>query len=270
MWISPEDGSGVPEASVPEVAVQSASEIARAARLKDQITLAMVGGLPRGRPLKPWEPLKLAPQHLNWIFDRSAGMRESEIAERYSVNPQWVCTVLGHPDAESLMGELMSVGADRIADPMARIQAFSHEMINTKLEIVRDVNTEKKLRNDIAGDFLDRAGYGAQHKTDTKIEHSFKVPAAIAARLVAGLDESNRIADMDYSGFIAERTGGRTLQEGESAGLALTPSLGQAEEFDGNAAPGYDALSAARRETDAALADEKEYRDEQRKARRMA
>src|ERR1019366_3260834 len=143
----------------------------------------------------------------------------------YSVNPQWVCTVLGHPDAESLMGELMSVGADRIADPMARIQAFSHEMINT----------EKKLRNDIAGDFLDRAGYGAQHKTDTKIEHSFKVPAAIAARLVAGLDESNRIADMDYSGFIAERTGGRTLQEGESAGLALTPSLGQAEESDGNA-----------------------------------
>ena len=106
------------------------------------------------------------------------------------------------------------------------MKSFSHEMINMKLTIVRDEQTPRTLKNDIASDFLDRAGYGARKKLDVETHHSVSIPLEAAKRLTDALDSSMRIADIDYSPFIAQK-----LLEGEvqSESLALTPSAGHTE-----------------------------------------
>lgn len=264
MWIAPESGERIPgesETLIPGVEV-SAAELLRGKRLKEMVAAATMGSLPTGRPLKPWEPSALGPQHLCWIFDRAQGMQGKEIAERYGVQQGRVSVILNHPYAEMLLGELLSVSADRIADPVARMQAFTHEMINVKLELVRNPETHQTLRNDIASDFLDRAGYGVKRQIDAKVEHSFRVPAAAASRLVEALDESNRIQDVDYSQHVVRSRVAPELQEGEV--LSLASGHGQPKTSDGISP---DALPATPSELDIAKAEEKEFLAEQRKRR---
>ena len=237
--VMPEDGQRAEDepAVAPSAETATVAEVLRLARLEATIRGALEGTLPLGRAMKPWELQKLSPVHLQMVFDKASGMKGVEIAAKHGVDSARVYTILGHPHAEALLGELMSVQADRIADPIERMKSFSHEMINTKLELVRDPQSPRTLRNDIAGDFLDRAGYGARKKLDIAAEHSIKIPAEAAHRLADALEASKRIEEIDYADFVVQPDSlpAPKLLEGEaqSASLALTPSAGHTEASDG-------------------------------------
>lgn len=210
----------------------AAHEAPRAARLQEVVCDVLSGVLPRARALKPWEPPALRPNHIQMCFDKAeGGLNQNEIAEKYGTTPGRVSTILRHPDAEFLIGEILGLTADRIADPIERMKSFSHEMINKKLTLVRDPATPRTLQNDIASDFLDRAGYGARKKVDVDTTHKLSIPAAAAARLTSVLEESMRVesAPVDYTRYLAPK-----LQEDGSAGAspAAASGTGHTEALD--------------------------------------
>lgn len=227
MRISLEDGQKLDqgeeavETAASGTAPRSASEIARGDRLIAVTTQVLAGEAPRGRELKTWEMQTLAPLHIQILFDRADGMRTKALAEKYGMAESRMSVILHHPDSEYFLGEVMGVTADRIADPIERMKSFAQEMINVKLDIIRDEETPRVLKNDIASDFLDRAGYGARKKLDVETKHSVMIPAAAAARLSDALDASRRVASVDYSTFLAPKLLEGTTQ-GASAGSAMT------------------------------------------------
>jgi hypothetical protein len=169
--------------------------------------------------------------------------------------------VLASPNAQTVLGEILSVSADRIADPLMRIQGVAHEMINIQLEIARNPSVKDELRSQIASDFLDRAGYGARRQSDVAVAHTITIPASAANQLAAALHASRRVSELQYSDHLVlpptDRVTSLQLLEGERASQPLTPSLGQMEVLAGtspDALPTTPTLSA---EEELSLAEER-------------
>lgn len=265
MNASVEDGQRLPDEPTPAPAPSKDAE--RRAHLKEVTLKAMDGSLPRGRELKYWEPPALAPQHIAWCFDRAAGMRNIDIAEKYNVTPERVSVILNSPDAEYLMGEILAVGADRVADPIERMKGFAHEMINVKLSIIRDAEAPKSLKNEIASDFLDRAGYGARRKVDVNVKPSITLPVEQGKRLVDALEESMKVADVDYSAYLSRRPSPERKEESESRTLSSGPEQAGAS-LEG--LPEASPATEREREVELSLAEEDVLLRDARKKRRIA
>lgn len=163
---------------------------------------AMRGAMALSRPLKPWEPEKLNPMHVQMIFDRAVGLKGAEIAQKYDMDASRVSVILNHPYAERILGAIMATLSDRVTDPVERMRGYAHEMIDTKLEIVRDVKTPKGLRNAIASDFLDRSGYGARRQLEITTPQAPSVAPEHFGRLAEALNEARKGGLSDYGRFV--------------------------------------------------------------------
>lgn len=239
-----EDGSRVDAEDAAASLVAGASESSRAeedytqlpdvpfsSRLALVVTKALAGDLLRGRQLQPWEPKALNPLHVNMVLDRAAGMKPCEISEKYGLSLARGSIILNHPDAVQIYNAVLSTSADNLADPRKRIESYAHEVLDIKMELVRDAETPRMLRDKIATDILDRAGYGARKQLDVDVQHRVELPAAQASLLATALQESNRIADVDYSRFLLKSPtseGGETPQATVPA-LRLPGGIGRAE-----------------------------------------
>ena len=100
-----------------EVEKVSTPEIPR--EFTELFEAALHGELPRRRELKPWEPDKLSPRHLEMIMMRASGVAPGIIARFFDVDPSNVSIVVNHPDAKYLMGSIFvtGTGAARGASP---------------------------------------------------------------------------------------------------------------------------------------------------------
>lgn len=163
---------------------------------------AMKGIMALTRPLKPLEPKKLSPVHIQMLMDRAMGMRPTEIAQKFDMDASRVSVILNHPYAERILGAIFATLSDRVTDPIERMKGYAHEMIDTKLEIVRDVKTPKGLRNAIASDLLDRSGYGARKHVEITTPTSPSVPLEAVSRLTEALNEVRKAPATDYGRFI--------------------------------------------------------------------
>lgn len=279
MRISLEDGQKLDQEPSTEEAparAPASHEVLRSARLMQVTAQVLAGEAPRGRELKAWEAQSLTPLHIQILFDRADGMRTKELAEKYGWAESRISVVLHHPDAEYFLGEVMGTMADRMADPVERMKSFAHEMVNVKLEIVRDSETPRALKNDIASDFLDRAGYGARKKLDIDTKHSVMIPAASAARLADALDASRRVATIDYSAYIAPKLLEGTTQEGASPAAmtaesqeGLTPAGGHSASDNGASPDDLPVAAPADWKHEEALANE-EFDKQPRRRMRIA
>lgn len=178
--------------------------------LRELVGQALSGTMVVARPLKPVsEPEKFTPVHLNCIFDRAQGMRVFEIAEKRGLSQVRVSTILNHPYAEVLFGALMAQMADHLTDPVERMKAYAHEMIDVKVQMVRDQTTPKVLRNSIAGDLLDRAGFGPRMKVDHTHAKPAQpsVPPEALPRIAGALSDLKRVAEIDYAPYVAGKEG---------------------------------------------------------------
>jgi hypothetical protein len=174
----------------------------RESRVPELVEAAMRGIMPLTRPLKQWEPEKLNPMHIQMIMDRAMGMKNSELAQKFDLDPNRVSVILNHPYAERILGAIMATLSERVTDPIERMRGFAHEMIDTKLEIVRDPKTPKGLKNAIASDWLDRVGYGAKKQVEITTPQQPSVPAAAVSRLADALIEARKAPTTDYSRFV--------------------------------------------------------------------
>lgn len=202
--------AAAPEATVPPVPATPSLEMT--------IKGALNGTLVRGRPLDFGELKTLNPVHIAAIIDRAAGMRVEEIAEKYDWQEQWVRKMLRHPDAETIVGRILSSFADQAADPIARLQGYAHEAITTKVNIMRNSRSEV-LRDRVASDLLNRAGYGARIMVDMNQTGGFNRVAEeqpqLLHRIAEALDESNTAgASADYSKYVNKAPLDSAVQQG--------------------------------------------------------
>ena len=175
----------------------------RESPVPELVQAALRGIMPLSRPLKPTEPVKFSPLHIQMLMDRAMGMRPSEIAQKYDLEPARVSVILHHPYADRIIGAIMATLADRVTDPVERMRGYTHEMIDTKLEIVRDRKTPKALRNAIASDFLDRSGYGARRQLEITTPQAPTVPIEAVSKLTDALREA-RADPSDYRRFLRQ------------------------------------------------------------------
>lgn len=221
---------------------ETVAERFRRARVKALIGKLMDGSLDVGRPLLVEEVKKFSNDHVSMVLEMAAGLTLKEIAQKYGKHYETLQRLRAHPYTEILLAEMHSAKMDAMLDPMTRIKNAANEMVNTKLEIVRDPTTSKQLRNVVATDLLDRAGLTAPKRSEAKVEHTFSLPQSMAARLVAGLEESQEVQPASYDRYLQAPS---QLLQGEvsSASEDLIPSSGQTKESVG-ASPGAPAAAA--------------------------
>lgn len=168
-------------------------------RISDLISRALKGELPREREPHYWEPKVLTAAHINMVMDRAAGFSLVEIGARWEYTPQQVANVLAQPDAQLILSTILSVQAEKLTDIDSRIKAMSHEALNVKVEILRSPDASPAVRDRVASDILDRAGYAPKQKIETDHTHRILMPAQAATGLRDALEASRRVALVDYT-----------------------------------------------------------------------
>lgn len=192
------------------------------ARVESLVLGALTGTLPRERELLPYEAQKLRPRHIVILMDIAGGMTVPEVSERRRMTTVRINTILKHPDAQKILAALQSQSADKLSDVNARLQQYANEMLSTQVELVRTTKNEG-LKQKIAADLLDRAGYGPRQKIDINQTNRFIMPAAAASAMTGALLEADRVADLDYSSFTGKDLSnpGKSLESG--AGESTRP-----------------------------------------------
>lgn len=208
-FISAKDGEASP-ASASSLAVRPAKSVS------DVVRDVLAGLLPRGRALRDGEPAVLSALHISMIFDKALGMRTKELAEKYDSTESWVSRIIHHPDAEFLLAAIMGQVADNLTDPRARLEGYAHEAINVKVELLRTSRNDA-LRDRIATDFLDRAGYGAPQKIDVNSHSTFSLDPETSAKLSGALDAARRVSTVDYKRFLVRGGGAPEAGSGEES-----------------------------------------------------
>jgi hypothetical protein len=184
--------------------------------VSDVVRDALGGLLPRGRALREGEPAVLSALHISMVFDKALGMRTKELAEKYDTTESWVSRIIHHPDAEHLLAVIMGQVADNLTDPRARLQGYAHEALNVKVELLRTSRNDA-LRDRIATDFLDRAGYGAPQKLEINDHKTFSLDPETSAKLSGALDAARRVSSVDYKRFLVRGGGAPEAGPGEES-----------------------------------------------------
>lgn len=215
------------------------------ARIADLIDKALKGELPRERSPHTWEPQVLTPVHVQMVLDRAMGFQLKEIAERWDYTAAQVANVLAQPDAQTILSTILSMQADKLVSMEDRFAALAPEALNVKVEILRNPEASPLVRDRVASDLLDRAGYGPRKKLDIDTTHRILLPAQAATGLRAVLEESRRVASVDYSRFL-QKPGGEVagthlqLEAGHlkvADGASPVPSSGPGEPIESTEAP---------------------------------
>jgi hypothetical protein len=219
----PAEEKGAEAGSSLPVGLRSLAERQREAaeRILKLVKGACEGTLPLERELHKWEPAALNATHVSMCIDRALGFTVKEVAERHEYTPRQTGVVLAHPYSQLLISTMLSAAADKVQDVSSRLEALAPEALNTKVDLLRSTKSEN-LRDKIASDLLDRAGYGSRKKLDVNLGTGFAVPASLAATLGSVMDESKQVASLDYSRYISSSS------ESNSTGRdsALQPSAG--------------------------------------------
>lgn len=191
-----------PEGRQPQGQSREEVETRETVRLGQLVKDALDGKLPRDRAPHAWEPSILTPLHMNMIFDRAGGYQLTEIAARWDYTTVQVANVLGSPDAQTILSTIMAMQAGALVSIEERFKVLAPEAVNVKVSLMRDAEAPAAVRNLIASDILDRAGYAPRKHADIEHTHRILLPAQAATGLRDALDESRRVATVDYSGFL--------------------------------------------------------------------
>lgn len=248
----------------PEAVSEHALSLAQQ-RVQDVIEAALSARIPRSRPLRPWDAQKLNARHIAMLCDKASGMSSKEIAERYKMSEVRVSAIVTHPDSIVVLSALLSLNADKQTDISARLQGYSHEMLTGKVEIFRETS-DLRLKNAIATDILDRAGYGSRQQVDLNASMRFVMPLAQAAAVTQALDESNRVSAVDYRQFTGKKLGEQAQAAlGSGASVSVPVSRESEPLTDDGASPEASQGSSSSPELRLALLEERESRAARRR-----
>lgn len=217
----PDDGSRLTEEATEVVSTAAPlpvtfSDLGRQ-RIESLLLEAMSGTMNPGRALAVWEPKKLHARHIAILMDRAAGRTTKELELKFRMTTVHINNILRHPYSLQLLSAMQAANADKMTDVSARLQGYANEMLNVKLEVLRTTK-DNRLKDSIASDMLDRAGYGPRRQVDVNAGFRFALPQSMAEALGSALSESDKIGDVDYSQFTGKRLGSSaTALEGVEA-----------------------------------------------------
>lgn len=195
-------------------------------RVSEVIERALKGQLTRDRDPLASEPKILTPLHINMIMDRAGGYQLKEIAERWEYTELQVANVLGSPDAQTILSTIFAMQAGALISMEARFKALAPAALNVQVELLYDPAAPASVRNKVASEILDRAGYAPKQRTESLHEHKFFIPTHVATGMAAALQESQRVASVDYSQFVQS-------SNAEVAASHLRLGTGHPEDEDG-------------------------------------
>jgi transcriptional regulator len=213
----------------------SSEGIAQRESIEELFDAALAGFLPRSRELKPWEPDKLNPRHLQIINLRAAGVSNRKISEMLNIGEANVSVVTNHPDAQYILARIIAYAAENVADVEARIRAtapLAHE------RLVDILTTSKKEESviKVAFGILDRAGYGAVQKAEVKQTHEVVVAKTEATLISQAIRESQQIQEADYV-FVSEDSPPGSPTRGSDGGQADSTDRSSSVSEDANMPP---------------------------------
>lgn len=191
-------------------------------RVESLVVSALLGALPRERELLPHEAQKLRPRHIAIIMRIAAGMTVPEAEIEFNMTRVRIYSILKHPDSIKIMGALQAQAADKLSDVGARLQSYANEMLTTKMEVLRTTKNEG-LKDKIASDILDRAGYGPRRQVDVNGNVGISFPAGVAHALVGALKESDKIGEVDYRQFTGKNLSAPVISLESGAGDSSRP-----------------------------------------------
>lgn len=226
------------------------------------------GQLPRDRELRSYEPEKLSPTMINAIMDQASGMEYKDVCAKYDINYAYFSVVMQHPDAQYLRSAILGMTAEKIADPMERVRGMAGEALSIKAELMRTAKSEQ-VRDKAASDILAMNGLGGRGvniNVNSNNRNTLQVPKEAAMALASAMVLAKSEDHSDYSRFIASgQQGDEIIAEHRQLDGGLPGSLEQAALEDGTShipSPDQEAEN-----TKAALAEEKEWREESQKRR---
>lgn len=166
----------------------------------------MEGTLPLPRPLRVDEVEKFSAMHVVMVMDMAQGFKNPEIAAKHKVTDGMVCNLRNHPWTQQILSAMLSRLADRLTDPMERLKSYANEAVDVKIGILRDREKPAGLRNAIASDILDRAGYGVKQKIGVEVEDRTKpsVPASHIGRLTEALMQAQSVRSVSFERFVVK------------------------------------------------------------------
>lgn len=156
--------------SVMDAAVREIEEQVEASRLTPTVQ-AMIermldGKEPYGRDLKPLEPMKFSPTHVNICTLKAAGFKGNEIAQMVGLDPVRVSTILRHPYGQKLVKALVPQNSARVMDIRTKLVEYADDLLDATFELAMKSQDAEEVAKVTFG-LLDRAGYAPKTSPTT-------------------------------------------------------------------------------------------------------
>lgn len=177
--------------------LRHAEAVSQRASIETLMEVALANGLPRSRPLKPWEPDKLNPRHLQAILMKAAGVSNKLIAAELGVGEPNISVVVNHPDAQYILARIIGYAAENVVDIEARIQGMA-PMVLDRFSDILATSKKEEIVVKLGFGLLDRAGYGEVKKQEAVVKHEFAMPTKQVELLADAIKEAQGIEDAQY------------------------------------------------------------------------
>ena len=196
------------------------STIASSAKIESLIASALAGKLPRDRALKPNEPDRLNPRHIQVIMMRAVGYRQIRIAELTGYEKGVVCNILSHPDSRTILSAILTTSAKTAVTIASTVQAYAPDM----LKIVRDIaeNKQEKTPVRLKAAFHWLNMYGDTQSGVKDDEKPLSLTDESANRLTEAIREAQKATDVSF--VVVEQGSGSPSEESPSLDPASLPA----------------------------------------------
>lgn len=199
-----------PELSVRDAALNELDEQVGASRLspqvQDMIQRMLDGKEAYGRDLKPYEPMKFTPTHINICTLKAAGFKGNEIAQMVGLEPARVSIILRHPYGVKLVAAIVPRNTARVLDIRTKLVEYADDLLDETFKVAMEEKDLDKLGRVTFG-LLDRAGYapkaaatgdGKERGLGTENNH-------LLQRVFTALNESAQVTQHIMPGYIQRR-----------------------------------------------------------------
>lgn len=175
------------------------------AQIAELFERALVGELPRSRPLKTNEPERLNERHLAMVSMRATGLHQRLIAKAFGDNDLYVHQVLNHPDATYLLSQLLAMRAVSGNVFQERMEALAEPAMSAIEDALLEDDPETvKIalkRAPLAFRVLEQGGkiLKPASRLEGEVKHSFEASKDQLDLLRLALQEGREVRDAVYT-----------------------------------------------------------------------
>jgi hypothetical protein len=206
--IAPSNGDTPPPSEFAEARDDMLESVTGGSRLSPEvqelIEKCMDGTESLGRGLKPWEPEKFNPIHVNMCVLRASGFRGREIAQILDQEETRVSVILRHPYGVKLVKALTVRSSVKVFDIRTKMEEFAEDLLERSYGMAMMEEDLEKVSKVTFG-MLDRAGYGPQQSGGEKPKEGFSASENTMRRLARAMEQSQQVKSEVMPGWVPRR-----------------------------------------------------------------